>query len=242
MPPPFQDLDPGTDPPEFVRLLARFPFERRITGVHLHHTWRPRRDEWRGHETLQAIWYAHTRQTGWSDIAQHLTIAPDGHLWTGRDWNRPPCSAAGHNGTRAEGPFMIVLVGDFNRGAETWDGAQFDSAVEVMARLHAFFDLADDTLRFHCALDPAGGITCPGDSIDRAALVTAIAARRSVLRAPAAATGGTPPFGEDTEAWYQFITICEQNRRRLRDESPDVPPRMAEVALGGERARGELGN
>ena len=61
MPFPFQDLDADADPPDFVRLLARFAFERAVTEIHLHHTWRPRAEEWRGHETLQTIWYTHTR-------------------------------------------------------------------------------------------------------------------------------------------------------------------------------------
>lgn len=46
----------------------------------------------------------HMEQNGWSDLAQHLTIDPQGGLWTGRNWNLAPASATGHNGTAGEGP------------------------------------------------------------------------------------------------------------------------------------------
>jgi hypothetical protein len=43
-------------------------------------------------------------QNGWSDLAQHLTVDPQGWLWTGRNRNLAPASATGHNGTAGEGP------------------------------------------------------------------------------------------------------------------------------------------
>ena len=37
----------------------------------------------------------HVAVRGFEDIAQHVTVAPDGKIWTGRDWNnRRPASAA----------------------------------------------------------------------------------------------------------------------------------------------------
>ncbi len=54
----------------------------------------------------------HMEENGWSDLAQHLTIGPQGGLWTGRNWNLAPANATGHNGTAGEGPFMIEMVGD----------------------------------------------------------------------------------------------------------------------------------
>src|ERR1041384_1892609 len=118
MPPPFQDLDPMAKPPDFERLLARFPFERKISCIHVHR-WPLRENEWHGHRSLKSIWYSQTRQLGWSDIAQHLTIAPAACSWEGRDWNRPPCSTPKGNGNSEQGPFMISLVGDFEHMDET---------------------------------------------------------------------------------------------------------------------------
>ena len=70
---------------------------------------------------------------GFSDIAQHLTIDPDGHLWTGRNWNLPPASPTGKNGTAAAGPFMFEIVGDFDDGQDALDGDQRTGVCVVVA-------------------------------------------------------------------------------------------------------------
>lgn len=238
MPPPFQDLDLD----EFRRLLARFPFERKVTSVHLHHAGHIRRADWRGYETLRAMWYTHTLQQGWSDLAQHLTIDPDGILWTGRDWNRPPCSCPYENGNTNSGPFMITLIGDFNSGGDRFDAstAQYGRTVEVIARMQLASALTPDTLRFHRDLDRSK--KCPGETIDLGFLIKAVTDRRDALAADAGAVVSreeTPPFGEDVEAWYQFITISSQNRH-LCNEPPDVPrstaaPSPADAAAQGKR-------
>ena len=57
---------------------------RRISAIHLHHTWRPRRGEFRGRATMEGMRRYHVERQGWSDIAQHLTIDPEGGLWLGR--------------------------------------------------------------------------------------------------------------------------------------------------------------
>src|SRR5688500_20329349 len=87
---------------------------RRIDAVHVHHTWKPTRADFRGAETIESMRRFHRAQ-GWADIAQHVTIDPLGGVWTGRNWNLPPASSKGHNGTAAVGPFMLEIGGD--RGA-----------------------------------------------------------------------------------------------------------------------------
>jgi len=178
VPPPFHRFTGAT----FGDALARFAWTRRVTSVHLHHTWRPRRADWRGFETVVAMWRYHTVTNGWRDIAQHLTIAPDGGLWTGRDWNAPPASSGdrpGNNGTRAAGPFMIELVGDFDVGRDPFDGAQRAAALGVIARLQLRFTLPPDSLRFH--RDLGSEKSCPGSSIEYADVLTAVAAERRRL-------------------------------------------------------------
>ena len=98
--------------PQFANLIiaAKATLTRKIVAVHLHHTWRPRRTDFRGRTTVEAMRRFHMVENGWSDIAQHLTIDPQGWLWTGRNWNRAAASQTGHNGTRLEGPFMIEMV------------------------------------------------------------------------------------------------------------------------------------
>ncbi|MNW99058.1 Caspase domain protein [compost metagenome] len=148
---------------QFQQILKQFEFTRAITSVHMHHTWRPRRADFRGHQTIVGMWRHHTETNGWNDIAQHITIDPDGQIWLGRNWNAAPASAKGHNGNRDVGPFMFEMIGDFDRGADPFDGQQKETALGVIAAVLARFDLADTALRFHNTMSSK---SCPGSSID----------------------------------------------------------------------------
>jgi len=74
--------------PEFSHLLGATVLTRRIAAVHVHHTL-PRRRDFRGTATIEAMRRYHVDTNHWADIAQHLTIDPEGCVWMGRDWNRP---------------------------------------------------------------------------------------------------------------------------------------------------------
>lgn len=159
MPAPFKRLNRA----QFTELLFKFPFTRKINAVHMHHTWKPNRDQYRGHDTIVAMWRYHTQTNHWSDIAQHVTIDPFGGIWLGRDWNRPPASAKGHNGNAQAGPFMFEMIGDFDDGMDPFDGEQRISALEVIAGVQQRFGLAPGTLQLHNMMSNK---TCPGSGID----------------------------------------------------------------------------
>jgi hypothetical protein len=148
---------------DFISLLNRFPFSRRINAVHMHHTWRPNRAEYRGEASIDAMWRYHTQTNGWSDIAQHVTIAPDGSIWTGRNWNQAPASASGHNGNSQLGPFMFEMIGDFDQGKDRFDGPQREAALQVVAQVLNRFRLPAEALHFHREMSTK---TCPGTGID----------------------------------------------------------------------------
>lgn len=169
---------------QFALLALPAQLTRKISSVHMHHTWRPRRQNFRGLHTIEAMRRFHMETQGWSDIAQHLTIDPQGGLWTGRNWNLAPASAAGHNGSSADGPFMIEMVGDFDRGQDPFDGEQRAAAVAVVAHLMQAWGLADDALKFHNQL--TNQKSCPGTAIDRTAFLQAV---RAVARPRVRATG-----------------------------------------------------
>lgn len=163
---------------EFERLVARYDFRpRRIDSVHMHHTWRPTKQEFRGLASLQSIWRFHTETNGWSDIAQHVTIDPDGIIWTGRSWRQAPASCSGHNGTSRVGPFMLEVVGNFDKGRETLVAPQLDSVVGVIAAMQRANDLSPDSLRFH--RDLGSPKSCPGSSLDRDEILKQVQARHS---------------------------------------------------------------
>jgi N-acetylmuramoyl-L-alanine amidase len=168
MPPPFRKVTLD----QFAALLRDFPFTRRINEVHMHHTWRPNWAQYQGHETIVGIWRFHTGpENRWRDIAQHLTIAPDGSLWLGRNWNLPPASASGYNGTAAAGPFMFEMIGDFDRGKDPFDGPQKQATLQVIALVQGRFDLPASALRFHNQMSHK---TCPGTAISYSDTVRAV--------------------------------------------------------------------
>jgi hypothetical protein len=148
---------------QFGDLLDRFAFSRTIDAIHMHHTWRPNHAQWRGEPSIRAMWRYHTDERGWSDIAQHVTIAPDGVVWTGRDWNQAPASAAGHNGNAVSGPFMFETVGDFDSGHDRLEGAQREAVAVVIARVQQRFGLGPDSLRFHRSMTTLK--SCPGTAV-----------------------------------------------------------------------------
>jgi hypothetical protein len=81
--------------------------------------WRPRQRDYKGLATIEAMWRHHTETNRWSDIAQHVTVAPDGTIWLCRNFNWAPASAAGFNGNSTSGPFMIEMIGDFDIGRKS---------------------------------------------------------------------------------------------------------------------------
>src|SRR5215213_2019174 len=174
MPRPFNRLSLK----EFTQLLARFPLRRQIDSVHMHHTWRPNHGQFRGLESIEAMWRFHTEENGWSDIAQHITIDPEGMIWTGRDWNQPPASASGHNGNSISGPFMFEMIGDFDEGRDRFTGAQRQAALEVVARVQMKFNLGASSLRFHNQMSSK---SCPGSSIDYREFLSAVEVRRAEI-------------------------------------------------------------
>lgn len=153
---------------EFEDLLDAWAPRRRIETVHIHCTDQPRHANFRGLPSMQAMRLAHLGR-GMVDIAQHLTIAPDGVLWTGRPFDMIPASARGHNGTAAIGPFMIEIVGLFEKrggiAADPFDGDQKRATYAAVCAVLRKFGLDEGALRFH--RDFAGtNKTCPGKNLD----------------------------------------------------------------------------
>lgn len=155
---------------EFALLVSNYPWQRDITSVHLHHTWRPNHAQWRGQATVEAMRRVHMQERGFRDIAQHLTIDPSGGLWSGRDWNWPPASSRGRdpkgapwNGDSHQGPFMIEMVGDFDRGKDVLVDPQREAVVEVLALLLARAPKGAVKLLAHMNMDSHK--SCPGTSL-----------------------------------------------------------------------------
>lgn len=167
MPPPFT-LMTRTG---FAQRVKEFNWTRKITAVHMHHTWKPNHSTWQEtndkHDAIVGMYRFHITPKpeggGMTDIAQNVTIDPDGGIWVCRDWNKPPASNGGANGTSDAGPFMFEMIGNFDKGHEVLTGEQRLSAIGVIGIIQRFHRLQPQTLRFHRMLGTPK--TCPGTSV-----------------------------------------------------------------------------
>lgn len=199
MPAPFKRVTLA----QFTDILERFLFTRKINAVHMHHTWRPNHKQFRGHDTIVSMWNHHTKNNGWSDIAQHITIDPEGFIWLGRNWNMPPASASGQNGNSKAGPFMFEMIGDFDVGQDPFAGEQRKTTLEVIARVQRCFNLEPGSLMFHNMMS---GKTCPGSAIDYQQTVAAVRELHAKMKEQTGASRGmAPPFPPETYATRELV-------------------------------------
>jgi hypothetical protein len=170
MPAPFRRLTQR----EFQSEVASFDWSRRIWRVDMHHTWHPAHADYDGIAAIERMAMLHTLHRGFDDIAQHVSIAPDGAIWTGRDWNKDPASVGfGMN----VGVFMLEIIGNFDWGHDRLGGRQLECAVGIIDTVQQRFRLPVQALLFHREV-PQAAKTCPGSSVDKAEILQLVAHRR----------------------------------------------------------------
>lgn len=157
MPPPFRPLSQA----EFASELMNYPWHARIWRVDMHHTWFPAHADYRSLASIEAMYRFHVHDLGWDDIAQHVSIAPDGVIWTGRDWNKTPASVGGVLNRWA---FMFETIGNFDEGHDQLKGRQLESVVFVTRAVQKRFGLPPQALLFHRDV-PVTAKTCPGTTV-----------------------------------------------------------------------------
>jgi hypothetical protein len=239
MPPTFAQITLA----EFAALLNRFPFTRKINAVHMHHTWIPNHSHYKGHDTIVGMWRFHTQHKGWDDIAQHLTVAPDGTLWLGRNWNAVPMSAKGHNGNESVGPFMFEMIGDFDKGKDLFEGEQREAALSLIALVQKRFDLKPETLRFHSQMSTK---SCPGSAFDYDEIVEEVG-KRHARALPSGKRGNASPFDDRGLYISQLADALRQRSSRttpIDDELGENTMTVEDIhtyhSSGDSEARGEL--
>jgi len=151
---------------ELINYCKSYQWKRKITQLHIHHTWKPSHKDYNGNNGLQlqeAMRNYHINTNGWSDIGQHLTLLPDGKWVTGRDFNKDPASISGWN----TGAFAIEMLGNFDVGNDRFEGKQAEAMYKFCAWFVQFKNLSiDNQVKFHRD-HPNAGKTCPGSGINR---------------------------------------------------------------------------
>ena len=206
---------------QFQDVVARYPFKRKITMVHVHHTWRPRKKDYRGVSTIESMWRFHTEVNGWPDIAQHVSIAPDGTIWTGRSWDVKPASSKGHNGTDEAGPFMFEIIGDFDAGQEKLEGSQREAVLGVIVAIQRKHHLAAEDFKFHRELGSPK--SCPGTGLERAKLLAEVQAAHANAGSPQPPTRarGAQPFDLNRAEAIGLALNALSERGAVRSEAVD---------------------
>ncbi len=158
---------------EFKKYVDSLKIIRAIKLVQLHHTYSPSYKQFTGdnHLTLQkGMRDYHVKTRGYTDIAQHFTIFPDGKICIGRDINVAP---AGIYGANSKG-ICIECIGNFDKGGDTMSDAQKEAIVGIVKILLDKLGLNAKTGVTYHAWWPSGGSslgtyekgksakTCPG--------------------------------------------------------------------------------
>lgn len=145
---------------ELIKILKNYNH----TELHVHHTWKPNHDTFNGnnHDLIQdGMRNFHMKTNDWDDIAQHVSLFPDGTFLTGRNFAEQPVSIKGYNGSGNKIPFACEMIGDFDIGEDKLQGKQLDSILN----LAKFFHEQNKYIRFH--RENAPWKSCPGTGIDK---------------------------------------------------------------------------
>jgi len=133
---------------EFSSWLQQQSISREIKTIQQHHTWIPKYEHFHGdnHFTLQESMKASHLERNFSDIAQHLTIFPDGKICSGRSMNIMPAGIKGAN----KGAVCIENLGNFDVGEDVMTSEQKESIIDVTATLLSHFNILPDSNSIIC--------------------------------------------------------------------------------------------
>ena len=137
---------------EFKNWLLNNRFNRKVSLIQQHHTWLPSYKQFKGNnhfQMLNSMENHHRKTMGWGNIAQNLTIFPDGKVAVSRPFNTAPEGSIGPK-ANVEG-IAIENVGNFDLGNDVMTVEQKESIVYVTALLCIKFGLTPsiDSITYH---------------------------------------------------------------------------------------------
>ena len=163
---------------EFENYIKNLKIRRKINGLQVHHMALPNyacfykgkgvtEDELV--RTINLDYYGKSK--GWSCIAQHFNIFPNGKITTGRDINKTPVGITGWNANK----ICIEIYGDFDKNKDVMKVEQKEAVIAVYAILCEKLNLtpSTSTIRAHAWFTSGGTYlgdyykgksrkTCPG--------------------------------------------------------------------------------
>ena len=163
---------------EFESYIKNLKITRKVDGLQVHHMALPNYDcfyksngntEDELARTINLNSYGKSK--GWSCIAQHFNIFPNGKITTGRDINKTPVGITGWNTNK----ICIEIYGDFDKNKDTMKSSQKEAVISVYGILCEKLNLtpSTSTIRPHAWFTSSGTYlgdysksksrkTCPG--------------------------------------------------------------------------------
>lgn len=128
---------------EFKDYILKLKLSRKIERLQNHHTYIPSYKDFKNKNyfnLLIGMEISHI-QRGFEEIAQNLTIFPDGIVALCRDLNKTPAGIKGAN----SGSICIENLGNFDKGMDIMTPDQKASIIYINALLCKKFNLKPDT-------------------------------------------------------------------------------------------------
>lgn len=137
---------------EFKGWLHSQTVTRKISMIQQHHTWIPSYKHFTGTNhfaMLKGMEAYHIREKKWKNIAQNLTIFPDGKVAVSRPFNMAPEGSIGPQANAHA--IAIENIGNFDAGHDVMTPAQKETILYVTALLCLKFGLAPsiDSITYH---------------------------------------------------------------------------------------------
>lgn len=133
----------------------------KITNIVIHHTETPNEPAEKAPGRIASIHRYHTVTRGWSDIAYHYFIAPDGKIYQGRDDRFQTDTGAAYP---LDGTLTVSFLGDYRKTLPTQ--VALDSLVAFLRQKTQTHSLAPSAVSTHG--QRSGGITdCPGPKLQQ---------------------------------------------------------------------------
>lgn len=129
---------------EFKDWLFSNNFARKINVLQTHHTWKPDYSNFTGNNhfaMLKGMKDYHVNSAKFSDIAQNLTLFPDGLIAICRTFEKDPAGISGCN----KGAICMENIGNFDIGNDILTEEHKKSIVFVNAVMCMKFNLPVDT-------------------------------------------------------------------------------------------------
>lgn len=157
---------------DLLKELKKYKYKQ----FHIHHTWKPAKSSFNGknHMAIQeSMRNYHVNTNKWSDIAQHITLFPDGKIVTGRNFGKNPASISGWN----DKAFMVEMVGNFDEKGKGevnslgYDKLEGEQRKSILILIKYFLEeYGQDSIKFHRE-GPGVTKTCPGTSLNKIELI-----------------------------------------------------------------------